>query len=321
MKAPSALAAFLVMLLPASSLEAADLQPIGSAVVIVDLVTAAFARDTRTLQTGDRVHQDELIEVGLDASSELKLNDDTKLALGPGSRLMLDKFVYDPEKATGSIVLDLVKGSFRFITGVAEKPAYVIKTPAAAITVRGTIFDVYVEDDGTSWLLLLEGGIEACNMRGQCRTLREPGKLIRIEEDGSVGPPSKWASLSGKGGMAFDTAFPFMAKAPSIDPAPAFTRDAVIHGKLDPPKKRADSDKPSKKRAERAPTKTQQKAKATKKTRTAKSRSSDDDNIVSGMDIVIGIGGGIGRGMRGGSNKPRGGGNMDNPAGTRRMGR
>src|SRR5690606_23169970 len=117
----------------------------------VNLVTAAFNRDTRTLQQGDRVHQDELIEVGLDATSELKLDDETKLALGPGARLMLDKFVYDPARTKGSIVLDLVKGSFRFVTGVAEMPPYVIKTPSAAITVRGTIFDVYVEDNGEAW--------------------------------------------------------------------------------------------------------------------------------------------------------------------------
>ncbi len=43
---------------------------IGSALKVVNLVTAEFNRDTRTLQDGDRVHQDETIEVGLDASSE-----------------------------------------------------------------------------------------------------------------------------------------------------------------------------------------------------------------------------------------------------------
>ncbi len=77
---------------------AAPEHPVGSAVQVVNLVTAEFNRDTRTLQRGDRVHQDETIEVGLDGSSELKLDDDTKLALGPGSHLTLDKFVYDPEQ-------------------------------------------------------------------------------------------------------------------------------------------------------------------------------------------------------------------------------
>ncbi|WP_171946398.1 FecR domain-containing protein [Hyphomicrobium sp. CS1GBMeth3] len=321
MKSASALVLCLMMLMPVSGLQAASQQPIGSALVVVNLVTAAFNRDTRTLQNGDRVHQDEEIEVGLDASSELKLDDDTKLALGPGARLMLDKFVYDPAKTKGSIVLDLVKGSFRFITGVAEKPTYVIKTPSAAITVRGTIFDVYVEDNGESWLLLLEGAIQVCNARGQCRDLTEPGKLIRISEDGDVGPPSRWASLSDKDGVPFDNAFPFVTQPPSIDPTPTLTRDVIILGalpKTDPPKadpptkRRTETTKPTKKRAERTPTKTQEKTKPKKKTRTAKKRDSGDGNIVSGMDIVIGIGGGIGRGIgggkhRGGNKHPSGG--------------
>lgn len=315
MKSASALAGFLMMLLPASSLQAAPQQPIGSTLVVVNLVTAEFNRDTRTLQSGDSVHQDELIEVGLDASSEIKLADETKLALGPGSRLMLDKFVYDAEKTKGSIVLDLVKGSFRFVTGVAEKPTYVIKTPSAAITVRGTIFDVYVEDDGEAWLLLLEGAIQVCNTRGECQDLTEPGKLIRISGDGKVGPPSKWASLNGSDSVPFDNAFPFVSKAPTIDPTPVLTRDIIILGKLpeaDPPKKRPETTQPPKKRAERTPKKTKEKTKTTKtktkkKTRTAKSGGPSDEQIMRGVGTAIGIGLAIGIGKGGGGGKHRGG--------------
>lgn len=316
------LAGALLSCFAASPMMAAQ-RPIGSAVVVVNLVTAEYNRDTRTLQGGDRVHQDETIEVGSDGSSEFKLDDDTKLALGPKSHLKLDKFVYDPDKANGSIVLDLVKGAFRFMTGVAEKPTYVIKTPAAAITVRGTIFDVYVQDDGQSWLLLHEGAIQVCNVRGQCRDLTEPGKLIRITSDGGVGSPVKWASLPGNDAVPFDTAFPFVAKSPSIDPNPILTRDVIILGNLpkgdtkpdyDKPKRKAESDKPPKKRADRTPSEPKK-----KKTRTAKSRDSDDSNIVSGMDIVIGGGlGGFGRnkgGYKGGGD--RGGGGYSSPTGGR----
>lgn len=301
-----------MLLSSASAVIAAPQQPIGSTLSVVNLVTAAFNRDTRTLSTGDRVNQDETIEVGVDASSELKLDDETKLALGPGSHLTLDKFVYDPAKSKGSIVLDLVKGTFRFMTGVAEKPTYVIKTPAAAITVRGTVFDVYVQDDGLSWLLLHEGAIQVCNQRGQCRELNEPGKLIRITGDGDVGSPVKWASLQGKDAVPFDTAFPFVTKTPSIDPNPVFTRDVIILGNLptiEKPKKKTETTKPTKRveRTRTTPTETKTKP---KKTRTAKKNSSDDDsNIVKGMDIVIGIGGGIGRG----GHKGGGGRGMDSP--------
>lgn len=283
------------LLLTLSHAAAAPAQPIGSAVTVVNLVTAELDRDTRTLQSGDKVHQDENIDVGADASGEIKLDDDTKLALGPGSRLKLDKFVYDPAKSGGSIVLNLAKGTFRFITGVATKPAYVIRTPSASITVRGTIFDVFVQDDGLTWLLLHEGSVQACNDRGRCQVLDEPGKLIRVTEDGDVGAPVKWAALPGKDSTPFDTAFPFVVNAPGIDPNPIFTRDVIILGNLperDTPKETEPDT--SKKKTER--TKEIQKQATTKKTRAAKKGSSDDSNIVSGMDIVIGVGvGAMGR--------------------------
>lgn len=318
MKSPSAISAFLsppalagccLLSLSASGLQAAPQQPIGSALVVVNLVTAEFNRDTRTLQDGDKVHQDETIEVGSDASSELKLDDNTKLALGPGSHLKLDKFVYDPAKTKGSIVLDLVKGTFRFVTGVAEKPTYVIKTPSAAITVRGTIFDVFIQENGPSWLLLIEGAIRVCNERGtQCRDLTEPGKLIRISGDGDVGPPVKWASLQGKDDKPFDDAFPFVGKPPTIDPTPVLTRDVIILGNLPDEDKPKEVEKP-KKRTETTKTKKTEKTKP-KKTRTAKKKDSGDDAVARGVGTAIGIGIGIGIGKIGGGGGRNHGGGM-----------
>lgn len=315
-----------LLLAPVGSLEAATQKPIGSALVVVNLVTAEIEQDTRTLATGDAVHQDETIDVAADAKSELKLDDDTKLALGPGSHLKLDKFVYDADRAKGSIVLDLVKGTFRFMTGVAQKPTYLIKTPAAAITVRGTIFDVYVQENGLSWLLLHEGAIQVCNLRGQCKILDEPGKLIRITDDGDVGPPVKWTSLEGKDDVPFDTAFPFVSETPSIDPNPIFTRDVIILGNLPEPDRPKEETKPPKRSDKGRATKAETKPKAKKKpTKTAKrGRSGGDDNIVNGMDVVIGIGGGFGRmkGGRGGYGGPGGyGGGRSMGGGGGRMGR
>lgn len=305
--------AAIAILMSSTTSHAVPTEPIGSALTVVNLVTAEFNRDTRSLAAGDKVHQDENIDVSADASSELKLDDDTKLALGPGSKLKLDKFVYDPKKNSGSIVLNLVKGTFRFMTGVAKKPTYVIRTPAAAITVRGTIFDLYVQDDGMIWALLHVGAIQICNDRGRCRLLDEPGKLIRVTGDGDVGSPVKWASLEGKDSVPFDSAFPFVVTAPSIDPNPIFTRDIIILGNI--------PDKPDKPRNTDTgkPTKKTEKTKETpKKTRTAKKSKSDDDSGgMSGMDIVIGVGvGGFGRRGGGGHKGGDGGGrSMPNSTG------
>ncbi len=208
---------------------AAPGEDIGATVRIVNLVTAEYAADQRRLATGDNVRQDELIEVGADGTGEIRLRDNTQLALGPGSRLLLDEFVYKPDISGGAIVLNLVRGSFRFITGIAAKPAYVIRTPSASITVRGTIFDVYVQASGMSWLLLSEGAVEVCNERGDCGLHDEPGKLIRITPDGDVGNPIKWASLQ-TDGQPFEAAFPFVVSPPSFESDPVFTPEDIVAG-------------------------------------------------------------------------------------------
>lgn len=289
----------------------AQTRPIGNTVAVVNLVTAEFNRDTRTLAVGDVVNQSERIDVGLDASSEIKFEDDTKLALGPGSKLTLDKFVYDPDKKDGSIIMNLAKGTFRFMTGVAAKPTYVIRTPAASITVRGTIFDLFVQDDGLVWLLLHEGAVQVCNDRGKCRALDEPGKLIRILGNGDVGSPVRWASLPGNDSVPFNRAFPFVVKAPSIDPTPIFTEDVIKLGSLTPPKRPRpdrDEDKPTKKVERKKPSKETKSDTPPKKTRTAKKGSDYEENIVTGMDIVIGGGIGFGKFKGGGHRGPKGGG-------------
>jgi hypothetical protein len=221
-------------------------EPIGSTMVVVNRVTAELAHQARTLQTGDDVRQDDLIEVSSDGLSELKLLDETKLALGPGARLLLDKFVYDSQKTRGSIVVELVKGSFRFITGLAAKPSYLVRVPNASITVRGTIFDVYVQENGVVWLLLHEGVVRVCDSRGRCRELAEPGRLIRIA-DGAVGPPSRWTALPGRQNIVFDNAFPFVGTAPGIDPIPHITREAIVRDRPPrPPRGRGGDDHPPK---------------------------------------------------------------------------
>lgn len=306
-------AATFVTLMPTVSFAA---EPIGAAVIVVNQVTAAYNRDTRTLTQGGDVHQDELIEVASDASSELKLNDETKLALGSGSKLLLDKFVYDGQASKGHIAVNLVKGAFRFVTGVASKPSYVVRVPQASITVRGTIFDVFVQDDGVSWLLLHEGAVNVCNERGKCQDLDEPGKLIRIS-DGNVGAPSRWTNLKQK--TNFTDAFPFVDKKPEQSP-PVLTREAILID-TEPPRKT--KDKPTKK-ADRSDD-DDKPAKSTKKKRTEKadrddddkpkrkkvSRRDDDDDdyFVPNVGFNIGIGG-IGGGRHGGGGYGGGGKSM-----------
>src|SRR6185436_7505901 len=219
---------------------------IGDARTIVSIVKADFDKQERELTIGDVVRQDEVIEVSNDGKGEFRLNDDTKLALGPGSRMVLDKFVYDSDKKAGSIVLDLTKGAFRFITGVASKPTYQIRTPNASITVRGTIFDAFVLPDDSAWLLLHEGGIEVTSAKNVCHVLDRPGQLISIDETGTVSKPVNWKDMPGRDAADFDVAFPFVGTTPQIEPLPTTTRNGVIEAAFPEaaPKACANTEKP-----------------------------------------------------------------------------
>ena len=107
---------------------AAPGDPIGSAVTVVSIVTASLENDKHNLAQGDGVRAQELIAVDNEGRSEIELRDKTKLALGPGAKLLLDKFVYDPDIDGGGIVMNIVRGSFRVITEPAAKPDYVEHT-------------------------------------------------------------------------------------------------------------------------------------------------------------------------------------------------
>ena len=225
MKTGSLIAAMLASLVLCTAASTAFADPIGSAVRIVNKVTGSLDQQQHDLVVGDSVSQNEAIEVAPDALGELKLRDDTKLALGPGSRLVLDKFVYNPAPSTGAVGVNLVKGAFRFITGLSRKGDYELRTPSAAIAVRGTVFDVYVDADGGTWLLLLEGSVRVCNTANQCTDVANPCGVVHVTPAGTLDGPQGWPAQTRP--INFATAFPFVVTPPSIDATPLFTRTAV----------------------------------------------------------------------------------------------
>jgi opacity protein-like surface antigen len=221
----TALGGAALSLLVLSAVPASAADKIGSAVRIVNKVTGEIDQQQRQLKTDDAVNQNEAIEVSSDSLGELKLNDDTKLALGPGARLVLDRFVYDPAPSTGTVSVNLLTGAFRFITGLSRKGNYQLRSPSASITVRGTIFDVYVDGAGGTWLLLLEGSVRICNAANQCADVSNPCGVVHITPTGTLDGPIGWPAEARP--INFATAFPFVVTPPSIDATPLFTRTAV----------------------------------------------------------------------------------------------
>jgi len=90
-----------------------------------------------TLSTGSSVHANETIKTGTAGQAGLGFVDSTNLHVGPSSSVRLDKFVYDPNKGTKSIVIDATKGAFRFSTGSQGTGNVQVKTPHGTLGIRG----------------------------------------------------------------------------------------------------------------------------------------------------------------------------------------
>jgi len=90
-----------------------------------------------TMAVGSGVHSNETIKTGSSGQAGLRFNDQSNLSVGHSSQVRLDKFVYDPNKGTGSTAIEVTRGTFRFSTGAQGKGEVKIKTPYGTLGTRG----------------------------------------------------------------------------------------------------------------------------------------------------------------------------------------
>ena len=93
--------------------------------------------NTQLLAAGSELNSNDTIRTGNVGVADLRFNDDSNLSVGPGSAVRLDKFVYDPNKGSGTIAIEASRGAFRFVTGSQGKGAYQVKTPYGTLGIRG----------------------------------------------------------------------------------------------------------------------------------------------------------------------------------------
>ena len=107
------------------------------------------AEPERVLRVGIDVQANERITTRADDRAHVVFLDGTALTIGPNSVLVIDKYVYDPDRKAGDIALNVTRGTFRFVGGAISKNNEVtIKTPSATIGIRGGIVTFSVSDSG-----------------------------------------------------------------------------------------------------------------------------------------------------------------------------
>ena len=81
------------------------------------------------------------LETGSDGALGITFRDNTRISLGPNSRIELKHFVFQPAAEQYGFILGLAYGTLEYISGLTEKlapDAMSIQTPGFTVGARGT---------------------------------------------------------------------------------------------------------------------------------------------------------------------------------------
>jgi hypothetical protein len=99
---------------------------------------------------GFKLKTNDILNTGEDGTIGVMFNDETVLSLGAKSEVVLNEYVFNPERSRFSFVLRVVRGTAAYMSGLIAKispDAVRFITPSASIGVRGTKMVIQVEED------------------------------------------------------------------------------------------------------------------------------------------------------------------------------
>ena len=103
-----------------------------------------------TAKDGLRIRMNDILITGKDGSLGVIFKDNTRISLGPDSKLTVTRYVYQPAQEKYGFVSRMVRGTAYFISGAigkASPESVKFKTPVATIGTRGTAFLAKVVPD------------------------------------------------------------------------------------------------------------------------------------------------------------------------------
>jgi hypothetical protein len=187
-----------------------------SAVVTSATGTVQFQTGTlpaRTLRVGDEVAQGDTVFTGANSSVVLKFDDGQVAAMTSNSRMTITSYQYNPASESGNVLLSLISGGMRAISGLIGKKSpnqVAYRAATATIGIRGS--DCVMATDGASTVVAANEG--ACTLQlpgkelivipaGQAVLVRPDGTVVRgtIQQILSQLPPSLAAQVNGLNGM------------------------------------------------------------------------------------------------------------------------
>jgi hypothetical protein len=170
-------------------------------------VTVTVRGESGELMEGSGVYRDETIRTSSTGVGEFQFLDNTKLAVGPNSTVVIDQFVYGGSSVQ-KLTLNSAKGTFRWISGKSKSSAYKIVTPLGTLGVRGTALDLYV-GSGRMAIVLISGQASVCGNNGGCRYLKRTCDAAVVDASGVRGVARATGGKTLVSGVSNTKSFPF----------------------------------------------------------------------------------------------------------------
>lgn len=118
---------------------------------------------TTKARLGGKIFPKDTIITGKDARAKIVMTDNNEINVSPDSQLVLQSYVYEPEKGKKDVLLNVIYGKVR--SKVEQKydgknSQFQVKTPSAVAGVRGTDFMTSFNNlTGTSQVVTFEGEV------------------------------------------------------------------------------------------------------------------------------------------------------------------
>jgi hypothetical protein len=153
-----------------------------AATVIVLTGSVSLMRDSTpwALAEGSPIRPGQLVITGPDGYAKFQVFDGSTFEVFPNS-----KVVFRNNPGNWKDMLDLVLGRIKVqIQKLGGQPnPNRVHTPTAIISVRGTIFDVTVDDGDSTLVVVEEGLVEVAHRRIPGSKLVGPGEWLRVSKD------------------------------------------------------------------------------------------------------------------------------------------
>ncbi len=157
-------------------------------------IDLTLEEERRLVQAGYKIIQNHTLETDSIGRAALLLVDGTSFSIGPNSSVTLDKFIYNPETAEGSLEVSS-RGLLRLVGGkVTKKRPALIRTNSATVGIRGGI--TIVQTQGLSTSAAFVYGDELTMTPNQnssgATSLTENGFVVTVENPSAeVGDPEQ----------------------------------------------------------------------------------------------------------------------------------